>query len=41
MTLDSDSERSANWKEKMLAMMKDLRESIMVDIKDMMNENMK
>ena len=41
MTLDSDSEGSVNWKEQMSVMMNDLRESIMVDIKGMMDENMK
>ena len=41
ITLDSDSEESTNWNEQISVMMKDLRESIMVDVKDMMDENMK
>ena len=41
ITLDSDSETSVNRKDHMSVMMKKLRESIMVDVKDMMNENMK
>ena len=39
--LDSDSETSVNCKEQISVMMKYLRESIMVDIKDTINENMK
>ena len=41
ITLDSESERSANYKHQMKDMMKDLRDSIMVDVKDLLNENMK
>ena len=41
ITLDSDLEEPVNWKEQMSVMMKHLRESIMVDVKDMMDENMK
>ena len=41
ITLDSDSAILVNWKEQMSGMIKDLRESIMVEVKDMMNEKMK
>ena len=41
ITIDSDSERSAHWKDQVTDMMKDLRESIMVDVKDLMHEDMK
>ena len=41
ITLDSDSVISVNWKELMSGIIKDLRESMMVDVKGMVNENMK
>ena len=41
ITLDSESERSANWKDQMKDMIKDARDSIMVDVKVLLMENMK
>ena len=41
ITLESDSGRSANWKDQMFNMMKDLREFIMIDVKYLMHENIK
>ena len=37
----TDSEKSENWKDQVEDMMKDLRKTIMVDVKAIMNENMK
>ena len=37
----TDSEKSENWKYQVEDMMKDLRKTIMVDVKAIMNENMK
>ena len=37
----SDSEKSEDWKEQVTGMMKDLRTTIMMDVKEIMNENMK
>ena len=40
-TIATDSKKSENWKDQVSDMMKHLRQSIMVDVKELMNENKK
>ena len=37
----SDSEKSENWKDPVFDMMKDFRTTIMVDVQELMNKNIK
>ena len=37
----SDSEKSENWKDQVFDMMKDLQTTIIVDVQELMNENIK
>ena len=41
ITFVTDSEKIENWKDQVSDMMKDLRTSIMIDVKDLIEENMK